>query len=86
MTDVALDRFAYDTNGAPFDQASKEELKQFLDCDENGSLTVSRSACDGAIRPAYAHARPRCGLARQWSGFIQMYHLQADNDVEETWK
>lgn len=41
MTDVALDRFAYDTNGQPFDKDSKEELKTFLDCDDNGSLTVS---------------------------------------------
>lgn len=41
ITDVALDRFAYETNGAPFPAESKEELKQFLDCDDQGRLTVS---------------------------------------------
>ncbi|CAO1613203.1 unnamed protein product [Parajaminaea phylloscopi] len=60
ITDVGLDRFAYDTNGSPLPQESKDELKEFMDCDDQGRLT--------------------------FAGFLQMYHLQADNDLEETWK
>lgn len=41
ITDVALDHFAYDTNGAPFPQESKDELKTFMECDEQRGLTVS---------------------------------------------
>ncbi|CAO1627245.1 unnamed protein product [Sympodiomycopsis kandeliae] len=60
ISDVGLDKFAYETNGAPFPQESKDELKQFLDCDDKGRLT--------------------------YQGFLGLYHLQSDNDLDETWK
>ncbi|CCM02346.1 uncharacterized protein FIBRA_04441 [Fibroporia radiculosa] len=34
-----LDAWARDTNGAPFDDATKEELMEFLDVTEDGNLT-----------------------------------------------
>lgn len=34
-----LDEWAKDTNGAPFDEESKEELLMFMDCTEEGGLT-----------------------------------------------
>lgn len=47
ISDVALDKFAYETNGAPFPEESKTELKEYLDCDEEGRLTVSFAAEEG---------------------------------------
>lgn len=38
LTDVALDQWATDTNGAPFSEDTKEELKD-LDCTNDGHLT-----------------------------------------------
>ncbi|CAO1623684.1 unnamed protein product [Jaminaea pallidilutea] len=60
LSDLALDKFAHDTNGSPFSEDTKEELRTFLDCDDEGRLT--------------------------YPGFLQMYSLQADNDLDETWK
>lgn len=83
MSDVALDRFAYDTNGSPFPQETKVELREFMDCDDEGRLTVSGTGFRlfGTLRLTSCTS----SLA-QFSGFLQMYHLQADNDLDETWK
>ena len=34
-----LDAWARDTNGAPFDDATKEELLEFMDVTDDGGLT-----------------------------------------------
>ncbi|KAL9939727.1 hypothetical protein V8E36_001544 [Tilletia maclaganii] len=39
LSDAALDRFAFETNGAPFGAESKAEILEFLDVDELGRLT-----------------------------------------------
>jgi hypothetical protein len=38
----ALDRWATATNGQPLPEDQKEEITEFLDCDDEGRLTVSR--------------------------------------------
>lgn len=60
LTEVDLDTFSTVTNGAALPQESKDEIREFLDTDKDGHLTLR--------------------------GFIEMYHLQSDNDPEETWK
>ena len=39
LTSQNLDDWAKDTNGAPFDEDSKEELMMFMDCTPEGGLT-----------------------------------------------
>lgn len=39
LTEQGLDAWARDTNGAPFDEETKEELLEFLDVNDDGSLT-----------------------------------------------
>ncbi|ESK96842.1 hypothetical protein Moror_6420 [Moniliophthora roreri MCA 2997] len=34
-----LDKWATDTNGQPFTQETKDELLEFMDCDQRGCLT-----------------------------------------------
>ncbi|TFK54979.1 hypothetical protein OE88DRAFT_1710720 [Heliocybe sulcata] len=60
FTEAGLDAWARDTNGAPFSEETKEELRQFLDVTDDGNLT--------------------------FSGFIQIYRLQTENEEEETWR
>ncbi|KAJ1031849.1 hypothetical protein NDA13_002235 [Ustilago tritici] len=60
LTEADLDRFSSVANGAALPQESKDEIKEFLDTDEEGNLS--------------------------FRGFVEMYHLQSDNDPEETWK
>lgn len=60
MTEADLDAFSTATNGAALPQESKDEIREFLDTDKDGNLTLR--------------------------GFIEMYHLQSDNDPDETWK
>lgn len=60
LTEADLDGFSKETNGAALPQESKDEIKEFLDTNDEGNLTLR--------------------------GFIEMYHLQSDNDAEETWK
>lgn len=59
-TEAELDAFSTVTNGGALPQESKDEIREFLDTDEEGNL--------------------------KFSGFCQMYHLQSDNDADETWK
>lgn len=40
FTSAALDEWARDTNGAPFSDETKEELVTFLDCNDDGNLTL----------------------------------------------
>lgn len=44
LSPEGLDTWASDTNGAPFDDETKEELMEFLDVTEDGSLTSVTSA------------------------------------------
>ncbi|SPO19890.1 uncharacterized protein UTRI_00286_B [Ustilago trichophora] len=60
LTEADLDAFSTVTNGAALPQESKDEIREYLDTDTDGNLTLR--------------------------GFIEMYHLQSDNDAEETWK
>ncbi|KAL1944557.1 hypothetical protein VTO73DRAFT_2987 [Trametes versicolor] len=39
LTNEGLDAWARDTNGAPFDEATKEEILEFMDVTEDGGLT-----------------------------------------------
>lgn len=39
MSDAMLDQWAKDTNGNPFSDDAKEELKEFLDVTDAGCLT-----------------------------------------------
>ncbi|OSC99029.1 hypothetical protein PYCCODRAFT_1438639 [Trametes coccinea BRFM310] len=39
LTSEGLDAWARDTNGAPFDEATKEEILEFMDVTEDGGLT-----------------------------------------------
>ena len=39
LTEEGLDRWAQDTNGAPFTQDVKDELRESLDVTEQGHLT-----------------------------------------------
>ena len=38
MDENALDRWAADTNGQPFSEETKEELREFIDMTEEGHL------------------------------------------------
>lgn len=60
LTEADLDAFSAVTNGAVLPEESKDEIREFLDTDDDGNLTLR--------------------------GFIEMYHLQSDNEPEETWK
>ncbi|KAJ9476933.1 hypothetical protein PHBOTO_000598 [Pseudozyma hubeiensis] len=60
LTEADLDAFSTVTNGSALPQESKDEIREFLDTDKDGHLTLR--------------------------GFIEMYHLQSDNEPEETWK
>lgn len=40
---TGLDAWARDTNGAPFSEETKEELREFLDVNEEGALTCVSS-------------------------------------------
>ncbi|SNX81555.1 uncharacterized protein MEPE_00260 [Melanopsichium pennsylvanicum] len=60
LTEADLDAFSTVTNGEALPQESKDEIREFLDTDKDGNLTLR--------------------------GFIEMYHLQSDNEPEETWK
>ncbi|KZT67700.1 hypothetical protein DAEQUDRAFT_728695 [Daedalea quercina L-15889] len=40
LSQEGLDTWARDTNGTPFDEATKEELMEFLDVTEDGGLTL----------------------------------------------
>ncbi|KAG8954717.1 hypothetical protein FRC04_011150 [Tulasnella sp. 424] len=40
LTDGGLDRYATETNGQPFTAETKDELKEMLDCDDKGRLTL----------------------------------------------
>ncbi|KAG8861189.1 hypothetical protein FRB96_003139 [Tulasnella sp. 330] len=40
LTSTGLDRYAIDTNGQPFTEEAKAELREFLDVDEDGHLTL----------------------------------------------
>ncbi len=46
-----LDAWARDTNGTPFDEATKEELLEFMDVTDDGGLTSVpiRSFCDSPL-------------------------------------
>ena len=39
LSQDGLDAWARDTNGAPFDEATKEELLEFMDVTDDGGLT-----------------------------------------------
>lgn len=41
MHEAALDAWATATNGQPLPEDQKEELREYLDCDDEGNLTVS---------------------------------------------
>ena len=43
LSQDGLDEWARDTNGAPFDEATKEELLEFMDVTEDGGLTSVNS-------------------------------------------
>lgn len=60
MMEAELDALTQVTNGCALPQESKDEIKEFLDTDDQGNLT--------------------------FAGFLEMYHLQSDNEPEETWK
>lgn len=51
LTEQGLDAWARDTNGAPFDEETKEELLEFLDVNDDGSLTYG---------PSYLICMDRC--------------------------
>jgi len=40
MTPAGLDRYATETNGKPFSKETKDELKELLDVNEKGQLTL----------------------------------------------
>ena len=40
LTPAGLDEWAKDTNGTPFTEEAKEELKEFLDVNDSGDLTL----------------------------------------------
>ncbi|KAG8875531.1 hypothetical protein FRB97_005050 [Tulasnella sp. 331] len=44
LTSTGLDRYAIDTNGQPFTEEAKAELREFLDVDEDGHLTQAELA------------------------------------------
>jgi hypothetical protein len=90
---AGLDAWAQDTNGAPFSEETKEELREFLDVTEEGELTyvITHYFISPAF-PAY-----RCVFVPIFSvliltffcrfkGFAQIYQLQTENDEEETWR
>lgn len=47
MDGAALDRWAYDTNGSPFDEETKDEMREYLDVNEKGDLTCVAAALTG---------------------------------------
>jgi len=40
LSPAGLDRYASDTNGAPFSEETKQELKEMLEVNEDGNLTL----------------------------------------------
>ncbi|KAF4603569.1 hypothetical protein EYR40_000741 [Pleurotus pulmonarius] len=77
LTDAGLDRWASETNGAPFSEDQKEEL-QMLDVTDDGHLTC--------VTFTSLRKRGSNRGARRYAGFIQLYQLQTENDEAETWK
>jgi hypothetical protein len=39
LTDEAIEKWALETNGEPFSQETKEEVKEFFDLNDDGNLT-----------------------------------------------
>ena len=74
-----LDAWARDTNGAPFDDATKEELLEFMDVTEDGGLT-------SALANSFAINQLTGSTGTRFKGFMQVYQLQTENDEEETWR
>jgi hypothetical protein len=89
---AGLDAWAQDTNGAPFSEETKEELREFLDVTEDGELTCVISHC--FISPAflafyvlfYQSSVLILAFFCSFKGFAQIYQLQTENDEEETWR
>lgn len=78
LTTEALDKWATDTNGSPFSEETKEELKDMLDVNDDGNLTYVAITFS-------THGEYQLGSA-SFKGFLQIYQLQTENDEEETWK
>lgn len=78
LTPADLDRWAQDTNGAPFTDEAKDELKEFLDVNDDGNLTCVLDQCHLNMNQLLRTYR--------LNGFIQIYQLQTENDEEETWR
>lgn len=90
---AGLDAWAEDTNGAPFSEETKEELREFMDVTEEGELTcviyhsfISPTflAYLCVIFPIFLVLIPV--FSCRFKGFAQIYQLQTENDEEETWK
>jgi hypothetical protein len=90
---AGLDAWAQDTNGAPFSEETKEELREFLDVTEDGELTCVISHCFISLAflaflcvvvPIFSVLI--LALFCSFKGFAQIYQLQTENDEEETWR
>ena len=73
-----MDKWATDTNGHPFPEETKEELREFMDVTDDGDLTCVSIRDDRRV--IYLTSYPR------FKGFMQIYQLQTENDEEETWR
>jgi len=90
---AGLDAWAQDTNGAPFSEETKEELREFLDVTEEGELTcvIFHSFISPAFLASLCVVVPIflmliLAFFCRFKGFAQIYQLQTENDEEETWR
>ena len=76
LNEAAVDRWAQDTNGAPFAQETKDELRECFDVTNEGHLT-----CVGSEHYMWHSSTHHACLSR-FKGFLQLYALQTETDEE----
>ena len=83
LTQAALDKWATDTNGRPWPEETKEEMKGFLDVTDTGNLTLVILFFFFCVCVGWQNAEH---IRNSFKGFVQIYQLQTENDEEETWR
>ena len=73
LTEEGLDAWARDTNGAPFDEETKEELLEFLDVNDDGNLTYVR-VLDLSIP---INTSRQCDLTERYRVYLQLERVHA---------
>ena len=81
LTGEGLDKWACETNGTPFTKETKEELIERFDLTDDGNLTYEKKK-----KILSNGIDNKLIFLLRFKGFLQIYQLQTENDVEETWQ